>query len=175
MRHSEIINTLMFDWESYSSDEINELIQLLPNKLLRWLGENHPDNKTRKLFFSSSNISVSESAVINKYFIVSDDYEPLLTIEDRVAISPNVTVICSSAPNNSKLANLAYVSSRLIDSQPVLLREDAWVGANSIILPGVIIGKGCVIGAGSVVTKNTEPFSVFAGNPAKKLKNIPQN
>ena len=44
---------------------------------------------------------------------------------------------------------------------------DAWVGARAIIMPGVQIGDGAIIGAGSVVTKNVIPFSIVAGNPAK--------
>lgn len=73
-----IINTLMFDKE------------LLPNKILRWLGSNHPDNKTRKVFFR---LTIGKDTVINQNFIVSDNYEPLLEIGNRV------TIICASSPN----------------------------------------------------------------------------
>jgi len=45
-------------------------------------------------------------------------------------------------------------------------------GGNAIILPGVTIGNGCVIGAGSVVTKDVEPFKVVAGNPAKIIRSL---
>lgn len=50
------------------------------------------------------------------------------------------------------------------------LNSFSWVGNNSIILPGVQLGSYCVIGAGSVVTKSTEDFGVYAGNPAKLIK-----
>lgn len=49
------------------------------------------------------------------------------------------------------------------------------VGTNSLILPGVILGEGCAVGAMSMVTKSTEPWSVYFGIPAKKLKNRKQN
>jgi maltose O-acetyltransferase len=53
--------------------------------------------------------------------------------------------------------------------EPVLIEDDVWIGARVIILPGVRIGTGSVIGAGSVVTKNVGPFSIIAGNPAKLI------
>ncbi|PMO67495.1 hypothetical protein BCT05_06880 [Vibrio breoganii] len=49
----------------------------------------------------------------------------------------------------------------------IVLEDDVWVGARSIILTGVRIGKGAVIGAGSVVTKDVQPNTIVAGNPAK--------
>ncbi|MGL5904915.1 MAG: DapH/DapD/GlmU-related protein [Cetobacterium sp.] len=52
----------------------------------------------------------------------------------------------------------------------ILIEEDVWIGSNSVILSGVKIARGSVIGAGSVVTKNTDKYSVVAGNPAKILK-----
>ena len=51
-----------------------------------------------------------------------------------------------------------------------VINDDVWIGANSIICRGVTIGKGAVIGAGSVVTKNVKPYSIVAGVPAKHIK-----
>lgn len=52
----------------------------------------------------------------------------------------------------------------------IIIEDDVWIGASSIILTGITIGKGSVIAAGSVVTKNVEPYSVVAGNPARFIK-----
>lgn len=52
----------------------------------------------------------------------------------------------------------------------VEIEDDVWVGCGSIILSGVKVGRGSIIAAGSVVTKDIEPFSIYAGNPAKKIK-----
>lgn len=54
--------------------------------------------------------------------------------------------------------------------RPVVIEDDVWIGARVIILPGVHIGTGCVIGAGSVVTHSVSPYCIVAGNPAKVIR-----
>ena len=54
--------------------------------------------------------------------------------------------------------------------KPVTIGNDVWIGMRSIIMPGVTIGEGAVIGAGSVVTKNIPPYSIAVGTPAKVIK-----
>lgn len=58
------------------------------------------------------------------------------------------------------------------DSAPVTLKRFSWVGARSIILPGVTIGEHAVVAAGSVVTKDVEPYCLVGGIPAKTIKRI---
>jgi acetyltransferase-like isoleucine patch superfamily enzyme len=52
----------------------------------------------------------------------------------------------------------------------IVIEDDVWIGANCVILPGVTIGRGAVIGAGAVVTKNVPPYSIYIGNPARLLR-----
>ncbi len=54
--------------------------------------------------------------------------------------------------------------------EPVTISDDVWIGQRSIILPGVTIGKGAVIGAGAIVTKNVPEYAIVAGNPAKVIR-----
>lgn len=58
----------------------------------------------------------------------------------------------------------------MVISAPVVIEDDVWLGHNVCVLPGVTIGKGSVIGAGSVVVKSIPPYSIAVGNPAKIIK-----
>lgn len=83
-------------------------------------------------------------------------------------ISQNVSIVASNH-NIKKDVPIAYQGWSKSNNY-VIINDDVWIGANSVILPGVTIGIGAVIGAGSVVTKDVPEYSVVAGNPAKIIK-----
>jgi acetyltransferase-like isoleucine patch superfamily enzyme len=170
--HSETVNRLLFDYESLAESEVGDLALALPPKLRRWLGTHHPDNAMRRRFFELTGVAVGEGTVINPNFVVSDGYQPLLTIGARVAIGPNVTVICQSGPNNSPVAELAYVADRLIRDEPVAIEDGAWIGANVVLLPGTTIGRNSVVAAGAVVVRDVEPLTLVGGVPARLLRRL---
>ena len=53
---------------------------------------------------------------------------------------------------------------------PIIIKDDVWIGVNALILSGVTIGQGAIVAAGTVVTKNVDPYSIVGGNPAKLIK-----
>lgn len=68
-----------------------------------------------------------------------------------------------------------YVEERRLGTEfgkPIVIGSDVWVGGGSIICPGVTIGDGCVIGAGSVVTRDVPPYSFAAGNPCRVIRDL---
>lgn len=91
-----------------------------------------------------------------------------VSIGDYSVIAPNVTIVTNS--HRSTVGKTQFEISETHEndkSGDVMIGEDVWIGTNSTILPGVQIGRGAIIGAGAVVTKNVPPYSVFAGVPAK--------
>jgi acetyltransferase-like isoleucine patch superfamily enzyme len=169
---SETVVRLLFDYEELSLEETARLASGLPAKLQRWLGAHHPDNRTRKLFFEATGIAIGADTVINSGFVVSDGWQPLLTIGERVAIAPNVLVVCESGANNSQVADIPEVRERLIATAPVTIGDDAWIGANVTVLPGVTVGEASVVGAGSVVVEDVPTRSVAAGMPARVVRRL---
>jgi acetyltransferase-like isoleucine patch superfamily enzyme len=91
----------------------------------------------------------------------------LVLIGDRVQAGPNVSIY-SAGHETSVLSRIKCVEWGL----PVRIGDDCWIGGNVIILPGVTIGKGCTIGAGSVVTKDVPEYSVAIGSPAKVVRKV---
>ena len=58
----------------------------------------------------------------------------------------------------------------LKNDEDVIICDDVWIGCNATILKGVTVGKGAVVAAGSIVTKDVEPYSIVGGNPAKNIR-----
>jgi acetyltransferase-like isoleucine patch superfamily enzyme len=90
-----------------------------------------------------------------------------LTIGANVGIGPGVHVITSSHGEAGR--ETPILRSPLVLAE-VVIEDDADLGVGAIVLPGVRVGKGAQIGAGAVVTKDVEPYTVVAGNPARVLR-----
>ncbi|EAT92477.1 mannose-1-phosphate guanylyltransferase [Parastagonospora nodorum] len=96
----------------------------------------------------------------------------LVTIGNRCMFGPNVSIFAATHESEvqSRRDNVEY-------GRPVVIGDDCWIGGNVVILPGVTIGRGCTIGAMSVVSRDIPDFSVAMGQPAKvvkKVKEIPR-
>ncbi|UVS28912.1 acyltransferase [Bacteroides fragilis] len=89
------------------------------------------------------------------------------TIGNHVNLAQNVTV--TGLNHNYQDAD-KRIDEQGVSTQPITIEDDVWVGANSVILPGVTLGKHCVVAAGSVVSRSIPPYSVCAGSPAKVVK-----
>lgn len=90
-----------------------------------------------------------------------------VTIGDNVLLAPNVAIYTAGHPVHPDTRRTGYEYGI-----EVTIGNDVWVGGNTVICPGVHIGDGCVIGAGSVVTKDIPPYTVAAGNPCRVIRPI---
>lgn len=92
-----------------------------------------------------------------------------ITIGNNVLIGSGVLITDSDAHSiNPKFRN----DKSKIMSSPIVIEDDVFIGARSIVLKGITIGRGALIGAGSVVSKDIEAFAIVAGNPAKKIGDV---
>ena len=111
------------------------------------------------------NMHVGNNFYSNFNLTVVDDAD--IYIGDSVMIAPNVVIATGTHPICPKLREKWYQYNL-----PVHIGNRVWIGAGTIILPGVTIGDDSVIGAGSVVTKNIPSGVVAVGNPCRVLREI---
>jgi maltose O-acetyltransferase len=121
-------------------------------QLLRWCG-----------------FAIGREVYIGDDFIVVEELADRgnLTIGDRVSIAPRVTIVTSSHPNESRIRAFAPLARA-----PVVIEADAWIGVGATVLPGVTIGRGAVIGAHSVVTRDVPALAVATGIPATVVRTL---
>lgn len=89
---------------------------------------------------------------------------------DNCLLAPNVAIYTAGHPIHPVSRNSAYEYGIEVN-----IGNNVWIGGNAVICPGVTIGDNCVIGAGSVVTKDIPAWSVAAGNPARVIKTITED
>ena len=88
-------------------------------------------------------------------------------IGNHVNLAQNVTV---TGLNHNYQDAEKMIDEQGVSTLPVVIEDDVWVGANSVILPGVTLGRHCVVAAGSVVSHSVPPYSICAGCPARIIK-----
>jgi acetyltransferase-like isoleucine patch superfamily enzyme len=118
-----------------------------------------------------SRISLGKRVVIRPGCMLHanpDMVEASITIEDDVMIGSGVHIYLDKHRFDDPYVPI--INQGDFPPKPVVLKRGCWVGANSIILPGVSVGENSVIGAGSVVTRSVPARVLVAGNPAKIIR-----
>lgn len=165
--------------ESSKFYEEAKVINLQCNKNKIIIGYNTHIRGCLQLFEQGGEITIGDFCYIgeNSYIWSASS----IKIGNRVLIAHNVNIHDNiSHPLDAKKRHDDYkrilgllksdIKTTDLRSRPILIKDDVWIGFNSIILKGVTIGEGAVIGAGSVVTKDVPDYAVVAGNPAKIIK-----
>lgn len=118
-------------------------------------------------FISRSSIIIGNNVTIAWGSTIYDhDSHSLVYMERRKDIDDEL------ADLKGNLNMIAHKNWEVVNSKPIKICDDAWIGMNCIILKGVTIGEGAIVGAGSVVTKDVPAWTVVAGNPAKVVKTL---
>jgi acetyltransferase-like isoleucine patch superfamily enzyme len=93
----------------------------------------------------------------------------LISIGRNCTLSGEITIMDSNGHDADPAARSARKPPKPEDIRPVIIRDEVWIGRQCLIFPGVKIGEGSVISAGSVVRTHVPPYSVVAGNPARVM------
>jgi acetyltransferase-like isoleucine patch superfamily enzyme len=138
-------------------------------RILKFFAKHAFGNSIRCKLLKMAGYAVGTSCFIGEDLIIKDELHEkrMVKIGDRVAIAERVTLVTVSNPNNSHIRPFINEKHGQIE-----ICDDAWIGTGCIILPHVRIGKGAVVGAGSVVTKSIDDLTIAAGVPARPIKKI---
>lgn len=142
----------------------------IKKSMLKKCGKNVYIGKGSDLTYK--NISIGEHVSINKNCMFMCTRAEII-IGDHVMFGPHVFMITGGHRTDIRgrfMDEITNDEKRHVDDQDIILEGDNWIGANSIVLKGVTIGKGAVVAAGSIVTKDVEPYSIVGGIPAKLIK-----
>ncbi|WP_369962821.1 DapH/DapD/GlmU-related protein [Leifsonia sp. EB34] len=114
--------------------------------------------------FRASELTIGDGVFINHRCIVDGGR---IDIGTNAYIGPQVTLAGGTH-------GIGGSTKRASDdrTEPIVVGDGSWVGANVVVLAGVTIAPGCVIGAGAVVTRSTEPDGVYVGVPARRIRTL---
>jgi acetyltransferase-like isoleucine patch superfamily enzyme len=140
-----------------------------PDDILKILSEIVGEKLENVAVFTPVYINYGKHLKIGKNVFINFDCTFLtlggLTIEDDVLIGPKVSLITENHP-------LEPQHRKGLIGKSILIKKNAWIGANATILPGVTIGENAVVAAGAVVSKDVPDNVVVGGIPAKIIKTI---
>lgn len=118
-----------------------------------------------QLLSYGGSIKIGNHSSINPYTMIYGQGN--ITIGDYVRIAAHCVLI----PSNHVFSDVSKpIYQQGLVNRGIVVEDDVWIGCGVRVLDGVTIAQGCVIGAGSVVTKSTEPYGIYVGIPAKKIK-----
>ena len=121
------------------------------------------DENTRFVASNEGIIEIGENTFIGPNTIINGGGN--IKIGKKTVFAKNISINANDH-NHSKLS---YIRDQGYSIADIIIEDDVWLGANVCINKGVTVSKGSVVGANAVVTKNTEPYSINVGVPAKKI------
>lgn len=129
-----------------------------------FIGNNFSTNGVIRLYADSGILTIGDNNSYNSNVYIGASGGEII-IGNNVLIGPNSVLRAS----DHKFDRGQIIKYQGHSSGTIIIEDDVWLGANVVVLRNVIIRKGSVIGAGSVVTRDTEEYSINVGIPAKKI------
>lgn len=135
----------------------------------------HPVNprKVRPMLMRMMGCKVGKECFIGDYVRIDPGHADMITLEDHVSVAAGCRLLCHQRDFSNYCVGDDYMDLGYI-VKPIVLKKGCLIGMESFVMPGVTIGEGAIVGAGSLVTKDVPAWTVATGRPAKVIKQIPQ-
>lgn len=144
----------------------------LQNKMDWSILEPFNPRKLRPIYLRKIGCKVGKGVFIGDYVRVDLGHADMITIEDSVSIASGCRLLCHQRDFTDYCVGDDYMKLGYT-IKPIVLKKGCLVGMESFVMPGVTIGEGAIVGAGSLVTRDIPAWTVATGRPAKVIKQIP--
>jgi acetyltransferase-like isoleucine patch superfamily enzyme len=141
-------------------------------RILAWLA---PVYQFRSSVYRKCGVNVGRNVYIGFLVKIDGDFPEYIEIGDEASIGPGVSIMAHSSATTFHQRLKIYPDE---GPKKVTIKRGVWVATGAILLPGVTIGEGAIVAAGSVVGRDVPPYTLVAGNPARaiqRLKKIEEN
>lgn len=159
-------------------ERLMALVDEAPLSQRKWLATYYPDAHVRRAYLKSIGVVFKDDtsfANMGFFPVPNSPSDTHVFIGSNVSIAPNVTCVTESCANNGgEINSYRYVAERLTRKGDIVIGDEAWIGANATILPGVTVGRCAVVGAGAVLTRDADDYGIYAGVPARKVGDVRQ-
>lgn len=129
--------------------------------------------KLRPFILRRMGCKVGKGCFMGDYIRIDTSHPDMITIEDSVSIASGSRLLCHQRDFSDFSVGDDYMKLGYV-VKPIVLKKGCLIGMESFVMPGVTIGEGAIVGAGSLVTKDIPAWTIAAGRPAKVLKEIPK-
>lgn len=145
------------------------LLRIFAQKSLHLLARSCIHGGLRLALYQGMGVSIGHHAYVGMDTWLDDQYPELITLEDDVVLSFRVTVVVHDDARRMDRVEPGQLEGTVA---PVLFKRGCYLGAGSLVLPGVTVGERAVVAAGAVVTRDVPPGTIVAGVPARVIRNL---
>lgn len=142
-------------------------------KMMDWpLLQSFNPRKLRPILMRKMGCKVGNGCFIGDYVHIDTGHADMITVEDNVSIASGSRLLCHQRDFSNYFIGDDYMQLGY-SIKPIVLKKGCLIGMESFIMPGVTVGEGAIVGAGSMVTKDIPAWTIAVGRPARVIKEIP--
>lgn len=160
-------------WEVFCKFFGNIRLKFLEGMLDWAILEPFEPRKLRPFILRRMGCKVGKGCFIGDYVRVDTSHTDMITIEDSVSIASGSRLLCHQRDFSDYRVGDDYMKLGYI-VKPIHLKKGCLIGMESLVMPGVTVGEGAVVGAGSLIVKDVPDWCVAVGRPARVVKEIPK-
>lgn len=150
---------------------VSQIVKGLYNRLLHHFARHCFPGVVRVFFHRLRGVKIGKNVLIGLDVMIDDDAPERVKIEDNVFLTAGCMLLTHQR-DLSLYGTDKWVGDMPFKTGKILIKDGAHIGIGSIIMPGITIGRGAIIGAGSVVTRDIPDYCIAVGVPAKVIKEL---